>query len=217
MMRCVFLICFVCITQLVWSQDSELQLNTELWEKTIKDVDYDQYDQERRKKKEKKEVVTPSADSGQGVQIIAYVLFGALVVFILIVLFRRMKAPTLAIKTQKRIEAESLAEAEENLPLVDLNRIFDEAIEKGEYKVALRIRFLMVLQKLIDAGLVKWKQSKTNEQYVRELTQTEIQNNFSQIVWLFDEVWYGNRGLLKMDFDETMTKMEDLNIRIHGK
>jgi hypothetical protein len=97
-----------------------------------------------------------------------------------------------------------------------LNQIFEEALSQQEFKKALRIKFLMVLQSLIDAKMIIWKKRKTNEQYTRELVDPEILGKFRSVVFAFDDIWYGEVELTDDQFRVLVAGMDALNARING-
>lgn len=72
---------------------------------------------------------------------------------------------------------------------------FPESIasfERAEdYRSAIRYQFLYILKKLSDKKLINWNPEKTNKDYVRELKTDSIQQEFSQLSYIFDYVWYG--------------------------
>lgn len=72
---------------------------------------------------------------------------------------------------------------------------FPESILKLEhakdYRSAVRYQFLYVLKKLSDKKLINWNPEKTNKDYVAELKAPHLKNEFSDLSYIFDYVWYG--------------------------
>lgn len=197
-------------------QDS-LRLDEEAWRKMVKDVNYD----EEQATAEKEEYETGSNTTNRSWNIDDSfwqpIFFGIIIVVILVfilLIIRRSRIPVQV--NERRTEARTLEEAEENLPDVTLNNIYSEALEEGDYKSALRIRFLMILQKMIDEQMITWKKWKTNEQYAAELSSGHLQNLFAGIVKIFDEAWYGDVALTQSAFEEAVQRIDELNTKMHG-
>lgn len=193
-------------------KNDRLRLDPEVWEKSKKEVSYDPV-----KEKEQKAPQTDN-NTNWNLSFIQPLLFGlviAVILIALIIVIRKSRQP--AIIKSGRIQANTLAEAEENLPDVTLDKIYQEAIEKGEFKSALRIKFLMILQSMIDAEMIIWKKRKTNEQYLRELTQSELKNSFNHIVLLYDKIWYGYVSLSEDQYHLVIQRINSLNGQLHGK
>jgi len=72
---------------------------------------------------------------------------------------------------------------------------FPESILKfeksGDFRSAVRYQFLFVLKKLSDKKLIAWNPEKTNKDYVAELKAPHLKNEFYDLSYIFDYVWYG--------------------------
>lgn len=60
-----------------------------------------------------------------------------------------------------------------------------------DYRSAVRYQFLFILKKLSDRKLILWNPEKTNKDYVSELKAPHLKNEFSNLSYIFDYVWYG--------------------------
>ncbi len=74
---------------------------------------------------------------------------------------------------------------------VDYKRIINDALAKGDYRMAVRGNFLQILQLLAKGGYIVPGTDKTNYQYVRELAMPQWRNDFSALVMYYEYVWYG--------------------------
>ncbi|MEM0963810.1 MAG: DUF4129 domain-containing protein [Bacteroidota bacterium] len=83
----------------------------------------------------------------------------------------------------------------EDIAEVDLGSRLREALGVGDYREAVRVRYLSVLQALDETGALAWRQDKTNRQYVAEVAQgaPPLAGPFRQATRVFDAVWYGER------------------------
>lgn len=81
---------------------------------------------------------------------------------------------------------------------------FPESIagfERSEdYRSAVRYQFLYSLKKLSDKKLVVWNPEKTNKDYVTELKAENVKNEFSDLSYIFDYVWYGEFSIDERDY-----------------
>ena len=60
-----------------------------------------------------------------------------------------------------------------------------------DYRSAVRYQFLFILKKLSDKKLILWNPEKTNKDYIAELKVQQLKNEFSNLSYIFDYVWYG--------------------------
>lgn len=178
------------------------------WEEKAQALDFSEDVQKKEVEEEEKplfkpaEAPTPSS-SILDLQSVKTILFGVLIVaalIVIILIIKNAKAP--ANISKDRIQATSLEEAEDNLPEVELNHILNEAITAENWKVALRIQFLMLLQELIYANLIVWKKRKTNEQFADEINDGHVKSEFLTTVNVFDPAWYGNKEISEKEFND---------------
>ena len=140
-------------------------------------------------------------------EILPYVLLGIAIILI--------AKYFLNINTTSLIEKDhankiSFQDDEELIQSDDLSKLLDEAISNKEYRVAIRFYYLLVLQNLTNKGMIQWQQEKTNEDYIRELKNTQLLTNFTKITRLYDFVWYGNFEVNDKDFEASETIFKSL-------
>lgn len=87
----------------------------------------------------------------------------------------------------------------EDIKKVDLLKLLNNALLEQDYRLALRYRFLIILQKLDLQKLVKWHKQKTNRNYVNEIS-TPLKGDFRSITTIFDRAWYGNESISVDDY-----------------
>lgn len=117
-----------------------------------------------------------------------------LVILVIVFLWRMQKNRERGLRAiSNRVEASSLEEAEENLPDLALNQLLQEVLAQEDYRSALRVRFLMLLQALIDAQWIEWARFKTNFAYAQSLKNTTIRRGFILLIQQFDAIWYGHQ------------------------
>lgn len=204
------------------AQKSERQiLDQKTWSEKADGIDYT----EKQPEEEEIEEEAPQKQfDGIGSQFSEFpswvkpVLFIVLIFLLLVIIgVIIMKARQPANVTVKRAEAKSVEEAEENLPDVELEMLYQKSLDDGSLKIALRIKFLMVLQALIDHEMVVWKKRKTNHAYELEIEAVTIRENFVEVVTIFERVWYGAKPIEQLEFDQVVSSMDGLKNSINGK
>ena len=73
----------------------------------------------------------------------------------------------------------------------DFEIMIRQAVQSGNYRLAVRYQYLQTLHKLADKHLISLANDKTNYQYVREITNQNYQNDFAALTLNYEYVWYG--------------------------
>ncbi|MDR7129333.1 hypothetical protein J2X69_001670 [Algoriphagus sp. 4150] len=89
----------------------------------------------------------------------------------------------------------SLSADEALLKSDNLKELEEEALRNQDFRLALRYRYLSVLQHLIRRKLIVWKSSKTNFDYQKELEETPFLAPFTEVTRIYNFVWYGHFDL----------------------
>lgn len=74
--------------------------------------------------------------------------------------------------------------------LSELEKMLKIALDEQNYRVSIRIRYLLLLQKLDERRFIHWKPFKTNLEYSMELP-TPLDQTFFELYPLIDGVWFG--------------------------
>ena len=121
-------------------------------------------------------------------------------------------------KTNTKLAVEelesSLAEMEENLPTVDVETPLEKAIRLGEYRMATRMYFLLIIQKIANQGVIKWRKDKTNRAYINEVRQQSYLPQFMSAVLTYEKAWFGVGEVTKDDFEKNREMFENLKSKI---
>lgn len=81
---------------------------------------------------------------------------------------------------------------EENIHELNFNEEIDLAVDQLNYKKAIRLMYLYALKLLADRHVIEWQPSKTNHEYVYEIQNHGFLQQFSQLGYYFEYVWYGD-------------------------
>ncbi|OIN57719.1 DUF4129 domain-containing protein [Arsenicibacter rosenii] len=80
----------------------------------------------------------------------------------------------------------------ENIHEINFEQAIDEAVQRRNFRLAIRLLYLQTLKQLTDKRLIDWKPDKTNRQYLVELIHTPLHQDFDRLTTRFEYVWYGD-------------------------
>ena len=103
----------------------------------------------------------------------------------------------------------SIEKVEENIHEADLEDFASHALDKKDYKLAIRLYFLQILKHLSANDFIKWKRNKTNKEYVREMSGTDLFREFRTLSRLFERVWYSDVNIKEHHFNLIRPKFLD--------
>jgi hypothetical protein len=113
-----------------------------------------------------------------------------LTIVFLILKMSGLNLNTLFSATPKSITTDYIVEGE-NLAVMDLPSLIEEAETNKNYRLAIRYNYLHTLKQLAIAGILELKDEKLNRQYLFELTSENMRSDFSTLLNRFEYVWYG--------------------------
>jgi hypothetical protein len=138
-------------------------------------------------------------------KIICLAIIIAVLVFIIIRFVLGAKMENSKVKLES---FEMLESIEDNLEGTDLNPYLNKALEAVDYKTAVRILYLSIIQKLNDMNWIRWKKDKTNMDFLMEMRSQSSFKTFRNITLSYEIVWYGEALLNSAEFD---TLKEEFN------
>lgn len=96
----------------------------------------------------------------------------------------------------------------------NLKELAEEALRSQDFRLALRYRYLIVLQRLGERKFILWKSSKTNHDYQKELRDTPFLGSFTEVTRIYNVVWYGHFDVdltAYRAFEKAFTKLDQLS------
>ena len=81
-----------------------------------------------------------------------------------------------------------------------LPTLIRRAEQQGQWRLALRYRFLHLLHQLDNAGKIRWQPYKTNRDYLRELKEENLKKDFRLLSRVYDYYWFGHYPLHAPDY-----------------
>jgi hypothetical protein len=90
--------------------------------------------------------------------------------------------------------------SDENIHTINFEDAIQQAIDNGNYRLAVRLLYLQSLKALSDRGLINWQINKTNVAYVDELSGTAYHQSFDKLTLQFENNWYGDVPITAAEF-----------------
>jgi len=178
------------------------------------------YSDEVLDKKERKKKSSGSYNpdfSGFG-NLFGFLLIGLLIALVFIILYFMLGNDNMFKPKSKKIEAldlKSIEQIEENLEEYDVAYYLKQAIENRQYRIAIRLHYLLIIKELSTKKFIKWKRDKTNRSYIYETVDYPFANNFKRSTSIFEKVWYGERDVTEGDFSMIHSHFNSLNQEIN--
>jgi hypothetical protein len=192
----------------------------ESWKKATRDLDYNETpEQPKKEEKQKKQDYTPPPPEDNKPWFESSAAQTALIIVAVaaldFILFKLMSGRVSNTKVKPQQGAYSIEQVEETLHESDLEKFLLDAIQKKEYRLAIRIYYLMVIKSLSERDWITWKKDKTNNQYLSEMSARPDFALFRDLTRLFEYCWYGELTideqrfhLLRPRFDEFLTRLK---------
>lgn len=115
--------------------------------------------------------------------------------FILIILFLLLIAWMVFknyVHVSPEISENKNPDVEENIYEINLEEMLKSALERKDYKQAIRYYYLIILKMLASENLIEWKKEKTNYEYLREMKYSNYYKDFRSLTNLFENIWYSD-------------------------
>jgi len=204
----IYIILMMFLSQDVISQDSlfyEDPISEGVYNEVVNEVTFDKTKKalrpKKRKKKppkEQKDLDIPDIswyDALGFLEVIAYIVIAILGFGLLFFIFSNLEP-------DKNIMAKSDPDYIEDIEEVDTDAGYNEALRNGDYRGAIRMQFLKVLQILSHNESIDWQPEKTNRQYAKEIHSQSKKASFRMLARIYENVWYGNHIIDREQFSE---------------
>ena len=104
-------------------------------------------------------------------------------------------------------------ESLENIHEINFNEEIEKAVANGNYRLAVRLLYLLSLKLLNDKELINWQPEKTNQTYIGEITDPNRKREFSALTLQFEYIWYGEFFIDKDSFSTVKGSFERFNVK----
>ena len=140
------------------------------------------------------------------IRLFAIVLVGFLLYFIIKFLINNNGLSFFG-KKNKKVEITD-EELHENIHEINFPQSIAKFENDGDYRSAVRYQFLYILKKLSDKKLILWNPEKTNKDYVSELKANHLKNDFYNLSYIFDYVWYGEFSIDENSYNKFKSQFQ---------
>ncbi|MCW8804810.1 MAG: hypothetical protein OQK57_10450 [Ignavibacteriaceae bacterium] len=122
-----------------------------------------------------------------------YFYYGLMIVALILIVRGLIKADRRGLLFGKMNSNEiKMIESEEDINKLNFDDLIDAALERKDYKLAVRYLFLKSLKLLSEKEIIELRNNKTNHQYLSEIEDGRISNAFQIATSSFEWIWYGN-------------------------
>ena len=135
------------------------------------------------------------------------------VICLIIWLFTRMN-PGKNILQQPQTAKVHLDDEEEIIQNADIPSLINTAIENGQYRMAVRYYYLQALKELDLKNFIEFEAQKTNNDYISEITNEQLNRLFRKGTRVYNFIWYGDFQVSKEDFLLAEKGFSELNSTI---
>ncbi len=212
---------------------SERSLDKDKWQKITRKMDYSSNPSERKKKEQSFsqfiedyrnrkgggspdesffQIDTPSLSVPMFGGAVRYFLMGIVIIALALVIFKIIYELNKSKNPSKKpiLTHVDLDKLEENIHETDLQRLLKEVLEKGNYKLAIRIHYLMIIRRFSELEWIDWRKNKTNLEYLTEVNERPIFKAFQQLTFAFERIWYGELEIGEREYRILAPKFEEL-------
>lgn len=130
----------------------------------------------------------------QGLTFVSFLLIGLMVIGFVIFILRLLDIPVVGFivfakagKKEELLFSDNISSDNEG----KLTELLDMYRSNGAFREAVRILYLLTLRKLENCGVLELRDYKTNRDYVREIKDATLKELFSNLVKIYDHVWFG--------------------------
>ncbi len=132
--------------------------------------------------------------------LIKYVIIALLIVLVVFIVIKVIGLDLKLLTGKSKAVEVPYEESLENIHEIDFDAQLEQAIDQGNYRLAVRLLYLRTLKHLTDRELIDWKLEKTNQAYVVELENEHYKNEFTSLTNQFEYIWYGEFFIDKNSF-----------------
>jgi len=156
--------------------------------------EFEPSEEEKKKKKDRKKDDRPTSDlsflNGTMAKLSIYILAGLILLFLLWAVLSNIELQSKDVAIVE-IETDEI----DDIETVDTDVGYENALAQRDYRLACRMLFLKVLQRLEATEKIRWKKEKTNRHYLREMSNDPQGSVFRDMVTTYEKVWYGNKPI----------------------
>lgn len=201
--RLTFLLLLGLFTQQTFAvNDTTIQLNEQQWQELKEGIDYtENYRDPGEKETSGKTPATyQNGFNLSDYKYIIYFLVLVLIGWLTVWIFKNFN-PNQNLPSPVQV-ADPVGELDENIHEVDIESLLKEAIAGKEYRLAMRLNFLIIIRLLSEKGKIIFAKEKTNWEYHSELRDRLLADQFKEVIREFELFWYGEHPLTEFQYHQ---------------
>ncbi len=102
----------------------------------------------------------------------------------------------------------SVDEIERNLHETDFEKLVKETLLAGQKRISIRYFYLWLLKRMSEKGIIEWDIEKTNSDYLYEIKNDTLREEFAYLSYLYNYIWYGEFDLEESTFEKAKIAFE---------
>jgi hypothetical protein len=102
--------------------------------------------------------------------------------------------------TDKEIESPNYLIFKSDEEIVDYDDVIRQLQARQQFRSAIRLLYLKVINGLFTHGYIQFSKEKTNFDYLHDLTNADLKTQFSAITSIYNHVWYGDVEINEVQF-----------------
>lgn len=144
-----------------------------------------------------------------------YIMFAVIVAIILYLIFKNEIRGLFYRKS--KLAGGTMEVLDDDINAYDFDKDIREAEANRNYRYAIRLFYLRNLKDLNDRGLIEWKLEKTNADYLREISNRDLQRIFGRCTYIFNWIWYGDFPVNEPEYRQAATVFQSFHNNIGGR
>ena len=206
--KSLLLLQFVVFSFCLQAQEQKFEEST--LKKLKADYPYSKVEEETPEKEEVEDPKDEASDFSFPIRNIFLVIFGLIVLAFVLAVVWKLKEIRIDAETghSEKLSFEDVVD--ESTQKDELQLILDEALLSEDYKLAIRVLFLMSLQILDERKHLNIERGKTISGYLIDLNGKQVKTVFSELSYLFNYAWYGGFTIPKSVFDSAEKHYQEI-------
>jgi hypothetical protein len=135
-------------------------------------------------------------------------LLGGFIIFLILKAVLGFDAKFWKPSKKSRKLSDKLVYEDEDLHELHLEALLESALQQKNFRLAIRYYYLMVLKGLSSKKIIAYHKDKTNSEYLFEIENSVVKNQFSYLSYVYSYVWYGEFTVDEKSFKRAQDKYQ---------
>lgn len=97
---------------------------------------------------------------------------------------------------------------DEDVNEINIVKLLQQALQNKDFRLAVRYYYLQVLKDLSNKKIIDYHKDKTNTEYLFEIDNKALRDQFSHLSYIYAYVWYGEFLLDENSFKKAQNKYQ---------